>query len=80
MTLSTPQQSHYIPQGTPVAGGQGGVPDETLAHEIRFILSSSDLSTITKKQVRTKLQDTFQMDLSHKKEFINATIDQILQG
>ncbi|KXN70376.1 glycosyltransferase family 2 protein [Conidiobolus coronatus NRRL 28638] len=80
IAVPTPQQSHYIPQGAPISGGQGGVPDETLAHEIRFILSSSDLSTITKKQVRSKLQDTFQMDLSHKKEFINATIDQILQG
>ncbi|KXN70384.1 hypothetical protein CONCODRAFT_70726 [Conidiobolus coronatus NRRL 28638] len=54
------------------------ISEEVLAQEIQFILSTSDLSTITKKIVRAKLQETFQVDLSSKKEFINRTIDMIL--
>jgi hypothetical protein len=72
----TPQpqiQQLYSP--TP---GQFEISEEVIAQEIQFILSTSDLSTITKKIVRAKLQETFQVDLNSKKEFINRTIDMIL--
>ncbi|KXN70387.1 hypothetical protein CONCODRAFT_17686 [Conidiobolus coronatus NRRL 28638] len=71
----TPQQMYL---GSPATPTMFDVADETLASEIRFILSTNDLGNITKKQVRAKLQESFQMDLSHKKDFINATIDSIL--
>lgn len=54
--------------------------DTELLNEIRHILSTSDLMTITKKKVRQQLTDFFGVDLSTKKEYINQCIDSILKG
>ncbi|KAL7748812.1 hypothetical protein RI367_005725 [Sorochytrium milnesiophthora] len=57
-----------------------GIPtDEELAFEIRRILSTADLMKITKKQVREELSALFAMDLTARKEFINMTIDLVLE-
>ena len=54
--------------------------DEELLNEIRHILSTSDLMTITKKKVRQQLSTFFGVDLSSKKEYIHSCIDSILKG
>ncbi len=54
--------------------------DDELIREIRHILSTTDLMTITKKKVRQQLSDFYGVNLSAKKQFIHATIDSILKG
>ena len=54
--------------------------DDELLNEIRHILSTSDLMTITKKKVRQQVGDFFGVDLSSKKEYIHQCIDSILKG
>ncbi|RCI01887.1 hypothetical protein CU098_000517, partial [Rhizopus stolonifer] len=54
--------------------------DDEILHEIRNILATADLMSITKKQVREQLSQIFGCDMSFKKEFINSSIEQILQG
>lgn len=53
--------------------------DEMIAF-LREFLSSANLMTVTKKQVREEMSAYFQVDLSPFKEFINETIELILQG
>eukprot|EP00834_Sanchytrium_tribonematis_P005982 NODE_403_length_8041_cov_0.563712.p6 type:complete len:122 gc:universal NODE_403_length_8041_cov_0.563712:1723-2088(+) len=52
--------------------------DNEIYMEIERIINSADLMTITKKQVRDELSRRFGVDLSHKKDMINKSIDQIL--
>ncbi|KAJ1514799.1 hypothetical protein HMI56_007399 [Coelomomyces lativittatus] len=52
--------------------------DEDLAHEIEMILSSADLMLVTKRSVREQLTSLFGVDLTHRKQFINQTIDYYL--
>jgi hypothetical protein len=54
--------------------------DDELLKEIRHILSTSDLMTITKKKVRQQLSEFYGVDLSSKKQYIHAAIDSILKG
>lgn len=54
--------------------------DDELLREIRHILSTSDLMTITKKKVRQQLSDFYGVNLSSKKQYIHSTIDSILKG
>ncbi|CAI2162513.1 1810_t:CDS:2 [Funneliformis geosporum] len=63
-------------------GGQGSdfPSDEDILQEIRNILSTANLMSITKKQVRDDLSQYFGMDMSLKKEYINNCIELILQG
>jgi chitin synthase len=68
-------QQMYL--GSSASSAMIDIADETLASEIRFILSTNGLN-ITKKQIRDRLQESFRMNLSHKKDFISATIDSIL--
>lgn len=53
--------------------------DEIIFQEIVRILHENDLMQLSKKQVRDILSNTFQIDMSFKKEFINSCIDQLLQ-
>jgi chitin synthase len=66
------------------AGGMnagGALPsNEEILREVRHILSTANLMTITKKQVRDELATFFGTDLTSKKEYINQCIDGILQG
>ncbi|RKP09587.1 chitin synthase-domain-containing protein [Thamnocephalis sphaerospora] len=63
-----------------VAGFSAQPSDEQLVAEIRQILLTSDLMTITKKQVREQLSQMHGIDLTPRKDFINSTIELILQN
>ncbi|KAJ1738874.1 hypothetical protein LPJ68_005172 [Coemansia sp. RSA 1086] len=52
--------------------------DQAISAAIASILESSDLSTITMKQVRDELDRIFNMDLSSRREFINYTVQSML--
>ncbi|KAI9309037.1 chitin synthase [Cunninghamella echinulata] len=54
--------------------------DDEIVSEIRNILATANLMSVTKKQVREQLSAFFGFDMTAKKEFINATIENILQG
>ncbi|KAL1918096.1 uncharacterized protein VTP21DRAFT_3362 [Calcarisporiella thermophila] len=54
--------------------------DDAIVEQIRRIISSSDLMSITKKQVREELSAYFGVDMTPKKEYINNCIELILQG
>ncbi|ORX93498.1 hypothetical protein K493DRAFT_338238 [Basidiobolus meristosporus CBS 931.73] len=73
---------HPVMQGV---GGRGGAlsnlpTDQEIMDEVQQILSTANLMSITKKQVRDELSRYFGMDMTIKKEFINNCIDIILQG
>ncbi|KAI8874157.1 hypothetical protein GQ42DRAFT_160017 [Ramicandelaber brevisporus] len=54
--------------------------DDELLQQIRTILSSANLATVTKKSVRVELQQFFGVDLSARKNFIHQSIEMILSG
>ena len=73
--------SNFPPTLPPISSTDGKQPlDDDLLAEIRHILSTADLMTITKKAVRDDLSTLFGVDLTSRKEFINASIDGLLQG
>ncbi|KAG0045772.1 hypothetical protein BGZ83_009004 [Gryganskiella cystojenkinii] len=47
--------------------------------QIRKLLTGVDLMTVTKKKIRTQLEDILSMDLSSKRDFISRSIDAELQ-
>ncbi|KAI9140628.1 chitin synthase-domain-containing protein [Paraphysoderma sedebokerense] len=58
-----------------------GMPtDQEILMEIKRILATANLMSITKKQVRDELSALFNVDLSSKKEYINNCIEAVLQG
>lgn len=56
-----------------------GPTDEELFMEIRKVIQQADLMHITKKQVREHLSATFGVDLTKRKDFINQSIELVLQ-
>ncbi|KAH7128734.1 chitin synthase-domain-containing protein [Dendryphion nanum] len=54
--------------------------DDALLAEIRDILATSDLMTITKKAVKMELERRFGMDLTLKKQFIGSAVESLLVG
>ncbi|KAI8617111.1 chitin synthase-domain-containing protein [Chytriomyces sp. MP71] len=54
--------------------------DEEILFQIRQILASADLMTVTRKSVREELGRFFGVDLSSRKEYIHACIDGVLKG
>ncbi len=42
------------------------------------VLRDADLTTVTKREIRRKLEDHFGVDLSTRKQAINSAIDRIL--
>ncbi|CAO3687737.1 unnamed protein product [Rhizopus stolonifer] len=54
--------------------------DDEILSEIKNILQTANLMSITKKQVREQLGAFFGFDMTPKKEFINTSIEYILQG
>ncbi|KAG1375353.1 hypothetical protein G6F61_008545 [Rhizopus arrhizus] len=54
--------------------------DDEILSEIKNILQTANLMSITKKQVREQLSAFFGFDMTPKKEFINTSIEYILQG
>ncbi|KAK9761176.1 hypothetical protein K7432_014102 [Basidiobolus ranarum] len=60
----------------------GGImpSDQIIMEEVRRILSTANLMSITKKQVRDELSHNFGLDMTNRKEYINNCIDMVLQG
>ncbi|KAI9363452.1 chitin synthase-domain-containing protein [Zopfochytrium polystomum] len=62
-------------------GGQLQQPsDEELLMQIRQILATADLMTVTRKSVREELTRVFGVDLSGRKEYIHNCIDRVLKS
>ncbi|KAJ1552904.1 hypothetical protein HK096_010001 [Nowakowskiella sp. JEL0078] len=79
---SAGRHSQY-PPGFSATGANfsGELPsDEELLEEIRHILSTRDLMTVTKKSVREELSQLFNIDMSSKKDYIHKCIDLILKS
>lgn len=56
----------------------GGPTDDDLDYAVRELLRDADLNTITKREIRRKLEEKFGMDLTPRKATINAAIDRVL--
>ena len=69
------------PLGSEIQGSESPFPsDEEILAEVRHILSTADLMTITKKSVREQLARLFGTNMSSKKEYIHWCIDGVLKG
>ncbi|KAI8381210.1 chitin synthase [Radiomyces spectabilis] len=82
-TLPRPMSQFSIPvsQGGLQPMMSPGFPsDEEILLEIRNILATANLMSVTKKQVREQLTAFFGFDMTPKKEYINTSIEYILQG
>jgi chitin synthase len=55
------------------------VSDENIRYHVHSILSTADLTQVTKKQVREQLQLIFGTSMAGKKDYINACIESSLQ-
>ncbi|KAJ1805036.1 hypothetical protein LPJ56_006605 [Coemansia sp. RSA 2599] len=53
--------------------------DETIVAAISSILDSTDLGTVTMKQVRDELTRIFGIDMTARREFINQTVQSMIQ-
>ncbi|ORY02993.1 hypothetical protein K493DRAFT_346394 [Basidiobolus meristosporus CBS 931.73] len=78
--MGAPGYHQMQPLGSRPGSVINPVSDHEIMEEIRHILSTANLMSITKKQVRDELSRHFGMDMTHKKEYINNCIDMILQG
>ena len=59
----------------------GTMPHEDLIlQEIRNILATADLMTVTKKMVRKELEGRFGVDMTPKKEYIHSATEAVLSG
>ncbi|KAI9029175.1 chitin synthase-domain-containing protein [Hyaloraphidium curvatum] len=66
-------------QPTPVT--DGGMPsDDEIVYQIRVLLSTHDLQSLTKKKVREELTVVFGLDMAPKKQFIGQTVEAIING
>ncbi|KAJ3008929.1 hypothetical protein HKX48_008264 [Thoreauomyces humboldtii] len=54
--------------------------DDEILRQVRHILSTADLMSVTKKSVREELSTFFGVDLGAKKEWIHRCIDGVLKG
>jgi chitin synthase len=52
--------------------------DSELERAVQDILSAADLNSVTKREIRRKLEDQFGMNLTSRKAAINQIIDRIL--
>jgi chitin synthase len=72
--ISTSQSFHSPETGSP----PGSPSDSELERAVRNILRDADLNTVTKKQIRKRLEDMFGVDLLNRKAGINAMVDRIV--
>ncbi|KAI8978598.1 chitin synthase-domain-containing protein [Pilobolus umbonatus] len=61
-------------------GDNAGPRNEEILVQVQNILSTADLTKITKKQVREELQSIFGVSMASRKDYINACIENILQN
>lgn len=67
-----------IPMTSSPDGGAGSPSDADIDRAVQQLLRGADLNTVTKREVRRKLEERFNMDLSGRKAAINAAIDRVL--
>lgn len=67
-----------IPMSSSPDGGLGSPSDVEIDQAVQHLLRGADLNTVTKREVRRKLEDQFRMDMSARKAAINAAIDRVL--
>ncbi|KAI7894151.1 chitin synthase-domain-containing protein [Mucor mucedo] len=60
-------------------GDNIGPKNEEIMLQVQRILSTADLTQVTKKQVREELQEIFGVSMATRKDYINACIENILQ-
>lgn len=69
--------------GSSLDGMQGGTDrptNEEVLSQVKRILATSDLTRVTKKQVREELQRVFGVSMATRKDYINSCIEGVLQG
>jgi chitin synthase len=66
--------------GTPTGAHPTQPTQEQLEHETKALLSTADLATLTKKQIREQLGALFGVNLNSRKAELNKIIDSILQA
>jgi chitin synthase len=80
LDMPIPQTSQ---DGFEMGGGAGNSllpPDPEIERAVQNILRTADLNTVTKREVRRQVEEMFGMDLTSRKNVINAMIDRILLG
>lgn len=55
-----------------------GPSDAELERAVQELLRDADLNTITKREIRRRLEERFNMDLNSRKATINGAIDRVL--
>jgi chitin synthase len=55
-----------------------GPSDSELERAVQELLRDADLNTITKREIRKRMEEGFNMDLTSRKATINAAIDRVL--
>ncbi|KAI8364207.1 chitin synthase-domain-containing protein [Blakeslea trispora] len=61
-------------------GDDTGPKNEEIMFQVQRILSTADLTKVTKKQVREELQTIFGVSMASRKDYINACIENVLQS
>lgn len=72
MEMGVLKGSHRVPSNLP--------SDDEITNQIREILSTADLMTVTKRSIRQKLERHFGTKLSAKRDYINYVTEAILTG
>ncbi|KZS96924.1 glycosyltransferase family 2 protein [Sistotremastrum niveocremeum HHB9708] len=73
--------TNYLDVRIPSAQSTSGLPSDTeIMDAVKSILQEVNLDTVTKREIRQRLEDMFGCDLSSRKLSINAAIDKILLG
>ncbi|KAJ3070391.1 hypothetical protein HDU98_006595 [Podochytrium sp. JEL0797] len=73
-----PQMMGYA--GTSFSSGPQQPTDEQILVQVRQILATADLMSVTRKSVREELGRVFGVDLGARKEYVHACIDGVLKG
>ncbi|KDN32894.1 hypothetical protein RSAG8_14020, partial [Rhizoctonia solani AG-8 WAC10335] len=72
-TMSRPA-TNYLDMPTHMFSGDGP-SDAELERAVQEILATADMSQVTKRTVRTQLESAFGVNLTSRKDFINAMIE-----
>ncbi|KIM80662.1 glycosyltransferase family 2 protein [Piloderma croceum F 1598] len=77
--LTSRPVTNYLDMNIPATRSPDSEPtDSELDQAVQSILRSADLNSVTKREIRRKLEDHFGMDLTSRKAAINQAIDRIL--
>ena len=78
-TFASRPTTNYLDMAIPRTRSPEGEPtDNDLDQAVQAILRSADLNSVTKREIRRKLEDQFGMDLTSRKAAINQAIDRVL--